>query len=411
MLALLLAATLTFDFPAVHIGIAEYESGPTGATVFHFPKPVMVAVDVRGGSPGSIHTDTLRLAYDEPYIDAITFAGGSSYGLSVATGVAAELKDRSANAGDWTNIPTVTGAIIFDLGVRRFNTIVPDSDLGRAALRNAKPNVFELGARGAGRFAMQSGYFGDAGRTYSGQGAAFRQLGNVKVAVFTVVNSLGSIVDRNGTIVRCTSAPCGKITDRLIAAAGRIQRAAETKPTENTTLTLVLTNQKLPVWALQRLAVQVHTSMARAIQPFHTTRDGDVLFAATTGEVDNDLSVEDLGVIASEVAWDAVLSSVPRLDPVDTRPVIELDAATLDRLTGRYEFAPGVTATVTREGSRLFLETTKHSIYFPEKKRVALDAVSRTEFRAGNVRIAFDANGLTLNPGHWPVRAKRITSS
>jgi L-aminopeptidase/D-esterase-like protein len=411
LLPLLLAATLTFDFPAVHIGIAEYESGPTGATVFHFPKPVMVAVDVRGGSPASINTDTLRLAYDEPYIDAITFAGGSSYGLSVATGVAAELKERSANAGDWTNISTVTGAIIFDLGVRRFNTIVPDSDLGRAALRNAKPNVFELGARGAGRFAMQSGYFGDAARTYSGQGAAFRQLGNVKVAVFTVVNSLGSIVDRNGTIVRCTTAPCGRIIERLEAAAGRIKRAAETQPTENTTLTLVLTNQKLPVWALQRLAVQVHTSMARAIQPFHTTRDGDVLFAATTGEVENDLSVADLGVIASEVAWDAVLSSVPQPDPADTRPVIELDAAALDRLTGRYEFAPGVTATVTREGTRLFIETTKGSIYFPAKQRVALDAVSRTEFRAGTVRIAFDQNGLTLNPGHWPVRAKRLTSS
>ena len=408
LLPLLLAATLTFDFPSVHIGIAEYETGPTGATVFYFPKPVMVAVDVRGGSPGSINTDTLRLAYDQAYVDAITFSGGSSYGLSVATGVAAEIKDRSADAGDWTNIPTVTGAIIFDLGVRRFNSVVPDSDLGRAALRNAKPNAFELGARGAGRFAMQSGFFGDSARTYSGQGAAFRQLGNVKVAVFTVVNSLGSVVDRRGNIVRCTAPPCGNITERLEAAAARIRRTAETQPTENTTLTLVLTNQKLPVWALQRLAVQVHTSMARAIQPFHTTRDGDVLFAATTGEVDNDLAVESLGVIASEVAWDAVLSSVPQLDPADTRPVVELDPATLDRLTGRYEFAPGATATVTREGARLFIRTSKASIYFPANENVALDAVSPTELRAGNVRITFDTNGLTLNPGHWPVRAKRM---
>lgn len=408
LLALLLAATLQFDFPAIHIGIAENEAGPTGATVFYFPKPVMVAVDVRGGSPGTINTDTLRLAYDEPYVDAIAFAGGSSYGLSVATGVAAEIKDRSANAGDWTNIATVAGAIIFDLGPRRYSTIVPDSDLGRLALRNAKPNVFEPGARGAGRFAMQSGYFGDGARTYSGQGAAFRQLGTVKVAVFTVVNSLGSIVDRSGAIVRCVSPPCGTITERLNATAGRITRAAETQPTENTTLTLVVTNQKLPVWALQRLAVQVHTSMARAIQPFHTTRDGDVLFAATTGEVENDnLSVADLGVVASETAWDAVLASVPRLDPADPRPVVELDEATLDQLTGRYQFAPGVIATVTREGKRLAIEASKGSLYLPEKQRVMLDAVSPAEFRSGNVRITFDARGLTLNPGHWPLRAVR----
>jgi L-aminopeptidase/D-esterase-like protein len=51
--------------------------------------------------------------------------------------------------------------------------------------------------------------------------------------------------------------------------------------------------------------------MARAIQPFHAPTDGDVLWAATTNEVDNpDLSEVALGVIASEVAWDAVLSCV-----------------------------------------------------------------------------------------------------
>ena len=70
-----------------------------------------------------------------------------------------------------------------------------------------------------------------------------------------------------------------------------------------------MTNQRLPLWALQRLAAQVHTSMARAIQPFATQDDGDTFFAVTTGEVDNPrLSPVDLGVVASEVAWDAVLS-------------------------------------------------------------------------------------------------------
>ena len=46
--------------------------------------------------------------------------------------------------------------------------------------------------------------------------------------------------------------------------------------------------------------------MARAIQPFHTLYDGDVLFAVTTGEVENPgLNEVALGVIASELAWDA----------------------------------------------------------------------------------------------------------
>src|SRR5271169_6350182 len=50
---------LTFDFPAVQIGVAEYEEGPTGATVLLFRRPVTAAVDVRGGAPGTVLTDVL----------------------------------------------------------------------------------------------------------------------------------------------------------------------------------------------------------------------------------------------------------------------------------------------------------------------------------------------------------------
>jgi L-aminopeptidase/D-esterase-like protein len=77
----------------------------------------------------------------------------------------------------------------------------------------------------------------------------------------------------------------------------------------NTTLTVVVTNQRLGRRPLAQLGRLVHASMARAIQPFHALGDGDVLYAVTTGEVD-DPQVDDLtlGVVASELAWDAVLS-------------------------------------------------------------------------------------------------------
>ena len=60
--------TLTFDFPGLEIGVAEYEEGPTGCTVFHFPEVASLAIDVRGGSPGinGQHLDV---------INAICFAG------------------------------------------------------------------------------------------------------------------------------------------------------------------------------------------------------------------------------------------------------------------------------------------------------------------------------------------------
>jgi L-aminopeptidase/D-esterase-like protein len=57
--------------------------------------------------------------------------------------------------------------------------------------------------------------------------------------------------------------------------------------------------------------------MARAIQPFHALSDGDVLFAASTAEVeDESISSDALGVVASELAWDAVLAGVgDQVDP------------------------------------------------------------------------------------------------
>ena len=58
--------------------------------------------------------------------------------------------------------------------------------------------------------------------------------------------------------------------------------------------------------------MQVHASLARAIQPFHALVDGDVLCAVSTNDVENgELTALSLGVVASELAWDAVLASVP----------------------------------------------------------------------------------------------------
>ena len=50
--------------------------------------------------------------------------------------------------------------------------------------------------------------------------------------------------------------------------------------------------------------------MARVIQPFNTRWDGDILFAVSTQRVDNPaLDEVSLGIVASEIAWDAALAS------------------------------------------------------------------------------------------------------
>src|SRR3712207_3145581 len=132
---------LTFDFPGLEISIAEYQEGPTGCTVFSFPKGAACATDVRGGAPGVLGSFG--------WVHAICLAGGSLYGLEAATGVTAELLARRGYSHHWNDIPLVNGAIVYDFA--RDNSIYPDKALGRAALRAARPGAFPLGARGAGR--------------------------------------------------------------------------------------------------------------------------------------------------------------------------------------------------------------------------------------------------------------------
>ena len=295
---------LDLDFPGLEIGVAEYAEGPTGCTVFHFPEVASLHIDVRGGSPG-INGEHLSVT------NAICFAGGSLYGLEASTGVAAELFAKRGYSTQWQDIALVQGAIIFDYG-RRQNAIYPDKDLGRAAVRAMRPSRFPLGPHGAGCSA-KAGH--GASAELAGQGGAFRQVGPTRVAVFTVVNAYGAIVARNGDVVRGNRDPqTGKRrrAEDVVAQdgaydppQGRVRGVAQ-----NTNLTLVVTDQKLGPLQLRSVARQVHASMARAIQPFHARWDGAVLFAVSTQRVENaTLDEVSLGVVASELAWDAVLAS------------------------------------------------------------------------------------------------------
>ena len=294
--------TLTFDFPRLAIGIAEYAAGPTGCTVFDFDHGAVAAVDIRGGAHATLYTEALQNG--EGKLDAICLAGGSFYGLEAATGVAAELLAQHNYSPHWGNIALVSGAIIYDFGPRD-NAVYPDKALGRAALAAARPGVFPLGARGAGRSATVGKWLQKPYRSeHAGQGGAFREVKGVKVAVFTVVNAVGAIVDRQGRVVR------GSLDPRS-GERPRVADAGLPPPHGNTTLTVVVTNQILGGWSLRQLARHVHTSMARAIEPLHTISDGDVLYAVTTNELAYDQGLNEyvLGVLTSEVAWDAVLAS------------------------------------------------------------------------------------------------------
>jgi len=114
--------------------------------------------------------------------------------------------------------------------------------------------------------------------------------------------------------------------------------------THHTTISVVLTNRPLPFWALQRLAVQVHTSMARGEQPLAGADDGDTLFAVTTGGAKgitiSDEEMDDLGILALEAAWDAILSSLPPLPVKTIRTNVVPSSQVLDSMVGTTPLQP-----------------------------------------------------------------------
>ena len=415
---------LKFDWPAVEIGTATYEAGPTGVTVIRFPQRAVAAIDVRGGSPGTYDTDTLRLGYQRKRLDAVVFAGGSAYGLEAIAGVETGLKDDGERSGE--NIAGVTGAIIYDFLGHRLNEIYPDKRLGQAALHAVRPGVFPLGAQGAGRMAMQGSFFGCG--AHSGEGAAFRQVGETKVAAFVVVNAYGSITDRDGNIVRCHPAPnWGKLTKitELLAHLPESHGgdwAPPASPTgRNTTVSLVVTNRQLGWFALKRLAMQVHASMARAIQPFSTFNDGDTLFAVSTGEIAGATpGLIDLDTIAGETMWDAILASVPK-ESTFTPPAIPIAVvpSTLAGYAGNYRFGPHAVITVGAADGKL-TATLWGVTFFDLRKdqKTILLPLSNTDFYCNgryHTRVSFavdlsgKATGAIVNSGRWQEMGERAS--
>ncbi|HYB43676.1 MAG TPA: P1 family peptidase [Candidatus Methylomirabilis sp.] len=417
---------LTFDWPEVEIGIGSYEAGPTGLTIFRFPKRALGVVDSRGGAPATVNTDLLRLGYDTATLDAIVFTGGSVYGQETIPAVASGLKDGGVRSGLWNNTAIVAGAVVYDFQGHRLNEYYPDKRLARAALGALRPGVFPLGAQGAGRMVMQGWFIGCG--AHSGQGGAFRQIGDLKIAAFAVVNALGSVTDREGRLVRCHQRPdwnatrTAEILSRLPLAPLPPAQPAEPAPpaTRNTTISLIVTNRKLGYAALQRLAVQVHTSMARGIQPFSTFDDGDTLFAVSTQEVAAQRpELNDFNTIAAEVMWDAILASVPA-EPAFAPPATEVNVAPeiLAAYAGTYRFGPNARIRVWADQGHLVVEAASPPFFdLRPRQPVALRPLSERDFYVDGryrTRLSFarDASGAVtgavIDPGPWQQTGTRV---
>jgi 6-aminohexanoate-oligomer endohydrolase len=156
-----------------------------------------------------------------------------------------------------------------------------------------------------------------------------------------------------------------------------------TGPTSNTTISLIVTNRKMTPSDLQRLAVQVHTSMARAIQPFSTYDDGDTLFAVSTqevGDANSKPTASEIDFFAAETMWDAILSSVPG-DPLPPpSPEISLPQEQLTKLAGLYRMGPNATLAIHVIDEKLTVALVEHRFFDLGVAPTVLHATSSTDF-------------------------------
>jgi 6-aminohexanoate-oligomer endohydrolase len=307
---------MNFTFPGIKIGIAENPAGPTGCTVITLPQFSLLTADIRGGSPGTV------MGMDGE-VDAVCFAGGSLYGLEAAAGVTAGIASERGWPIVPELIPIVRGAIIYDYH-GRVTTTAPDKALGLAAHHAAVAGSFPTGRVGAGRSAT----VGKMGKSLGheeirsepgGQGAAFGEfvVGEQEFRIFvcTVVNALGGIVDRSGTVVRGHVDAAGKRWRAAEIYAAGNPAPAPAQPKGNTTVSLVVTNCGCPDFFARQAARQIHTSMARAIDPFHTQDDGDVLYFVRTADAiwptpkHWPAATTQIGILGSELMWDAILAA------------------------------------------------------------------------------------------------------
>jgi L-aminopeptidase/D-esterase-like protein len=295
------------DVLGVLVGHASDPEGLTGCTAVLFEEPAVVGVDVRGSAPGTRETDRLSPTGTMRRTHALLLTGGSAFGLAAAEGVVSFLEENGIGLDvGVARIPLVSAAVLFDLVVGS-PAVRPDHDMGYEAAASAKSGDFAQGSVGAGTGATVGKVLGLERAMKGGIGSASVVLdGGLVVGALAAVNAFRDIRDPNtGSVLagpRLDDGTLGDTVELLPEAASRMWWG------QNTTLGIVATNAGLSKSGATKVAHMAHDGLARVIHPVHTTLDGDVVFAASVGEVE--AATDVVGAWGARVMQEAILRGV-----------------------------------------------------------------------------------------------------
>ncbi|MBL7262201.1 P1 family peptidase [Actinoplanes lichenicola] len=258
----------------------------TGVTVILPPPGTVGSGEVRGGAPALREFELLDPVRLVDRVDAVVLSGGSAYGLAAGDGVMRLLRERGLG------LPTPAGVVPIVVGLSLFDAAVvnppPYAEAGRSAAEAAlSGEPFTAGRVGAGTGATTGKWRGEL--VPSGLGVARGQAGAASVVAVIAVNAWGDVIGPGAEpVTGVTPAP-------------------PPFPSANTTIGVVLTDAKLGKKDCNLLAQSAHTGYARALDPAHTSYDGDAVVALATGEVEADL--EHLRMVTAHVVAEAIRSA------------------------------------------------------------------------------------------------------
>jgi L-aminopeptidase/D-esterase-like protein len=319
------------DVRGIRVGHFTDSRRPTGCTAILFDSAVAAGVDYNGSAPGESQVVMLQPVSPVEKIHALFLTGGGIFALQAHGGVIRYLEEHKVGF-DWgtpdLRIPIVVAAVIDDLAVGD-PRIRPDTEAAYKACAAATASPVPEGNVGAGAGATVGKMH--RGRGLSGMkgglGTASMTIGDVVIGALAVVNAAGDILDwRKGTIIAGARRPDGTMADSVEVMRASITERPRGAPLEDnalrsTTLAVVATNVNLAKTPLTKLAMMANCGAGRAIRPYHTTGDGDQLFAISTGTLNRtDIPLTTLGSLAADLIAEAIVRGVRAAQSVDGWP-------------------------------------------------------------------------------------------
>jgi L-aminopeptidase/D-esterase-like protein len=208
-------------------------------------------------------------------------------------------------------VPIVSAAILFDLRLGSARAR-PDARMAYEACRRAGAGAVLEGSVGAGTGATVGKLFGISHAMKSGLGTAAVELPDeVTVAALAAVNAFGEVRDPATRRILAGSRD-GPESHRLVDMADAMRQGVVHRgyAGENTTLAVVATNARLTKLEATKVAQVAQQGLVRTIVPVHTTLDGDLVIALSTGDREADLNA--VGLAGAEAVAGAIVNAVKK---------------------------------------------------------------------------------------------------